>query len=48
MLLIDSGPSHNFIVAALVKELGLPVASTKDFEVVLGIEDEIRTTGICR
>ena len=48
VVLIDSRASHNFIAAALVKELGLPVASTKDFGVVLGIEDEIITTGIRR
>ena len=36
VVLIDSGDSHNFIATALVKELGLPIASTKDFRVVLG------------
>ena len=36
VVLIDSGASHNFIADALVKELGLSVASTKDSEVVLG------------
>ena len=48
VVLIDSGASHNFIATALIKELGLPVASTKDFGVVLGTKDEIRTTGICQ
>ena len=48
VVLIDSRASHNFIAAALVKELGLPLAPTKDFGLVLGTEDEITTTGICR
>ena len=42
VVLIDSRASHNFIIAALVKELGLPVASTKDFGVVLDMGIEIR------
>ena len=47
VVLIDSGASHNFIMFALVKELGLPVASTKDFAVVLGTGAEIRATRVC-
>ena len=48
VVLIDSGASHNFITATLVKELGLPVASTKDFGVVLGTGAEIKAAGVCR
>ena len=48
VVLIDSGASHNFITDALIKELGLPVASTKNFGVVLGTRDEIKATGVCR
>ena len=40
--------THNFIVAALVEELGLSTALTKEFGVMLGIGDEIRATGVCK
>ena len=40
VILIDSRASHNFIVAALVEELGLSTALTKEFGVMLGIGDD--------
>ena len=48
VILIDSRASHNFIVAALVEELGLSTASTKEFGVMLGTGAEIRATGVCK
>ena len=35
-------------MAALVEELRLPTASTKEFGVMLGTGAEIRATGVCR
>ena len=48
VVLIDSGASHNFLTMTLVGELGIPVVSTKEFGVVLGIGAEIRAMKVCR
>ena len=47
MVLIDSRASHNFLAATLVEELGLSIAPTKEFGVVLGTRTEIRAMGVC-
>ncbi|KAL8120175.1 hypothetical protein AgCh_017351 [Apium graveolens] len=48
VILIDSGASHNFILADLVRNMGLPVTPTNEFGVKLGDGHTVPCNGVCR
>lgn len=48
LILVDSGSTHNFISAALVRELGLAVDTIPTFGVQIGNGEIIRCNQICR
>lgn len=47
MILVDSGFTHNFISAAVVENLSLPVQQVISFGVQIDNEDIIRCNSIC-
>ena len=48
VILVDSGSTHNFIVAAVVSVLHVPVDESQILEVKIANGDIIKTQGLCK
>ena len=48
IVLIDSGATHNFISAELVRKMGLAVDRTGDYGVIMGTGLSVKGEGVCR
>ena len=47
MILIDTGSTHNFVDAAMISMLHLPLKPSVTFEVKVASGASIRTQGVC-
>lgn len=48
VVLIDCGATHNFVSIAVVEGLWLPRSLTREYDIVMGTGNEVRSQGICR
>lgn len=48
IVLVDSGTSHNFIVADIIQQLGLPLLGTTGYGVIMGTSLTINDEYACK
>lgn len=48
VVLIDSGPSHNFISDKFVTKSGIVRTPTHEFLIQMGNGNEVRNSGVCK